>query len=95
MAVGSGDIEELERLLSTEEGLGHLRVKKRGDSVTLCSGEGTDKQDHARLTQLRPGTWGLSFPHHSGRWERTPFVGSMRDLIATLVNDFSFYLDPW
>ncbi len=95
MAVSPNDVEELERLLRCEEGLDHLRANKRGDSITICSSSGADQQKHARLTKLGPATWGLSFPHHSGRWERTPFVGPMDELVATLVHDFSFHLDAW
>lgn len=95
MAVGPTDLRELERLLNCEEGLDHLRVKKLGGSITICSADGTDEEKHARLTQLGRATWGLSFPHHTGRWERTPFVGSMQELVATLVRDFSFYLEHW
>lgn len=97
MTVGPKDVEELERLLRCEEGFDHLRANKRGDSITICSSSsgGADQQKHARLTKLSPATWGLSFPHHSGRWERTPFVGPMDELVATLVHDFSFHLEPW
>ncbi|MCP4591688.1 MAG: hypothetical protein GY842_13185 [bacterium] len=95
MAAGPKDLEELERLLSREEGLAHLRVKRRGDSLTICSGDQADEQKHARLTQLGRAAWGLSFPNHTGRWEQTPFVGPMKELVATLVGDFSFYLEPW
>ena len=95
MAVGPRDLEELEGLLSCEEGLDHLCAKKRGDFITIFSGDGTNEQKHARLTRLDRAIWGLSFPHHAGRWEQTPFVGSMQELVATLVRDFSFYLEPW
>ena len=95
MAVRPKDVEELERLVRSEEGLDHLRANKRGDSITIFSGSGADQQKHARLTNLGPTAWGLSFPHHSGRWERTPFVGPIDELVATLINDFSFHLESW
>lgn len=94
MAARQKDLEELERLL-TREGLDHLRANRRGESITICSGDGADQQKHARITKLGHKTWALSFPHHTGRWERTPFVGPMEELVATLVRDFSFYLEPW
>lgn len=95
MAVSPRDAEQLQQLLVADESLGHLRTKSRGDSITIFSGHGADQQKHARLTQLGPATWGLSLPRHTGRWERTPFVGSMDELVATLVRDFSFYLEQW
>jgi hypothetical protein len=46
-----------------------------------------------RFTALGRDIWGLSFPTHAGRWERTPFVGSMQEVFNTLITDFRFYLD--
>ena len=94
MVVGLTDMREIERLLSSE-GLDHLRVKKIGGSIVICSDDGTYEEKLARLTQLDRATWGLSFPHHTGRWEQVPFVGSMKELVTTLICDFSFHLEPW
>ena len=93
MAVDEFDVEALERILADTDGLDHLFVKKRGDSLTICSGGHRTPYRHARLSALGGGVWGLSFPHHSGRWERTPFIGTMDEVVGTLINDFGFYLD--
>lgn len=83
-------IEQLAKLPD----LRHMKVRKRGSSLILHSGTGRDdEQKHARLTHLSASTWGLSFPHHSGGWEKTPFVGSPAELLDTLVSDFAFYLE--
>jgi len=86
--------EQLEDLLAGESALSHLQIKKRGASLSLHSGQSPNENKHARFTHLRGPIWGLSFPHHSGRWETTPFTGSLEELLQTLVNDFSFFLDP-
>ncbi len=91
MLVDSNDVEALEALLARHRSLGHLRVKKRGNSLTIVSGDPPHK--HARITALGRGIWGLSLPRHMGRWERTPFVGTMEQVIDTLTTDFRFYLD--
>lgn len=93
MTVDELDIEALEAIVAASDGLEHLFVKKRGDSLTICSGDRSNPYRHARLTNLGANVWGLSFPHHSGRWERSPFIGSMDELATTLVNHFAFYLD--
>jgi hypothetical protein len=93
MALEPEDTEELEELLARHEGGAHLRVKKRGDSLTIYSGEAPHTVLHARITHLGRGQWGLSFPRHTGRWERTPFVDTMEEIMATLISDFGFYLD--
>lgn len=93
MAIDEFDVVALEAILEGKAGLDHLFVKKRSDSLTICSGERRSPCRHARLTALGGGIWGLSFPpHHTGRWERTPFVGTMEDVTATLINQFGFYL---
>lgn len=93
MALLPKDTEELEQLLAKHDGLGHLWVKKHGDSLTIHSGDVGDPHAHARITHLGRQQWGLSLPRHTGRWERTPFVGSMAEVIDTLITDFSFYLE--
>jgi len=93
MALEPEDAEELEELLARHEQLGHLRVKKRGDSLTIYSGEALDPHLRARLTHLGRGDWGLSLPRHTGRWERTPFMGTMEKVVATLISDLGFYLE--
>ena len=92
MVVDEFDLETLEAILADTAGLDHLFAKKRGDSLTICSGERRSPYRHARLTALGGGVWGLSFPQHTGRWERTPFVGTMEDVTRTLITQFGFYL---
>ena len=93
MALEPEDAEKLEELLARHEWRVHLRVKRRGDSLTIYSGEAPHSVLHARITHLGGGQWGLSVPLHTGRWERTPFVDTMEDVIATLIADFRFYLE--
>jgi len=82
-------------LLHAHQGLDHLNIRKRGKSLTLCSGPDDNIQQHARLINRGPDFWQLSFPNHTGRWEPTPFIGSMDDLVDTLVNDFGFHLEHY
>ena len=92
MALDTGDAEELKELLARDERLNHLCVKRRGDSLTMVSSLSSDIEKHARLTHLGRDQWGLSLPRHTGRWERTPFTGTMEALVGTLQTDFSWYL---
>jgi hypothetical protein len=32
---------------------------------------------------------------HRGRWEPTPFLGTWRELLMQLIDDFGFVLVPW
>lgn len=85
----------LGELLERHEKLEHLCVKKWGKHLTLYSNEGKEQHNHARLTWLGGQSWGLSLPNWIGRWERTPFMGTMKEIIETLVEDLGFHLEPW
>ncbi len=91
MDVDIEEVEALEALLGRDAAFKHLYVKKHGKSLKICSGD--PPWPHARITALGRDTWGLSFPTHTGRWERTPFVGTMEEVTDTLINNFGFYLD--
>ena len=46
--------DDLEDLIDSHDGLDHLRVRKRVDSLYLYSGVGPNRQNHARLTCVAP-----------------------------------------
>jgi len=66
----------LRRLLA-DRGLNHLSVTKRGKALTIRSGSDPE----VRLTHLEGKSWRLDFHHHSGRWDQTPFVGDVEEMV--------------
>jgi hypothetical protein len=66
----------LRRVLA-DRGLTHLRVIKRGKALTIRS----DSEPEVRLRCLAHGAWQLDFYHHSGRWDVTPFVGDLAEMV--------------
>lgn len=86
---------ELERRCAGDDTLQHLRIQKYGKSLTLLSGPNDDAQKHARFTHIAGSTWGLSFPRHTSKWEKTPFTGTLDELVETLVTNFPFYLEAY
>ena len=87
-------VSHLERLLAAQDGLGHLAVKRRGRSLTLCSEDAYGPTRHAKLDWLGAELWGLSLPTHTGRWENTPFTGSLDELLQILTQMLPFHLAP-
>ena len=87
--------EELEGFLPDYPELEHIEVRRHGKSLILCSGQKDDRQDHARFTCLGRNEWGLSFPNRSGRWEKTPIIDTLENLLSFVVKNFSFYLQRW
>ena len=50
----------------------------------------------ARLHPLRDATtYGLSFHHHSGRWEPMPFSGDLAHMAIVIVQTLGAYLARW
>lgn len=84
--------EDLRQLLAGFDGLEHLQVKCRGKSLTLYSAGSEGTIDHARFTWLGGAMWGLSLPRHMGRWEKTPFMGSLEELMQILTQMLGFHL---
>ena len=87
----------LQRSLNAYRGFDHLRVKKRGQSLTIFSGKPDDPWLHARLSRKTKSSnlWALSLPNHRGRWERTPYVGNIQELTEMLVRDFPFHFQDF
>ena len=71
----------------------HLLVKKYGSSLIIYSLDVQKHvQKHARMTHLGVDQWGLSFPRYTGRWEKTPFQGSILELWEIILKNFPFLL---
>ncbi len=88
------DAEDLQMLVASREGLDHIVVKKHGKSLKLMS-EGPDRlEPHARFTRIGRDRWRLDLPSHTGRWEQTPFSGSMDELLDTLIGQLGWHLEP-
>ena len=68
-----------------------MYVRVHGDHLILGRAEKTpstpetENLDRVRLTRLSASTYGLSVRRHTGRWERTPFSGRMKDMVDTII----------
>jgi hypothetical protein len=76
-----------------DQGLSHLRVRRRADALTLESGPDDDPFPHAKLRRRGADIWQLYMPTRS-RWEATPFCATRDELLAMLVADFGWALAP-
>jgi hypothetical protein len=69
---------------------GHLRARKYGATVIVESGPADDAYKHLRLTGDGVHVWLLHMADHRGRWEPTPFRGSLDELVTLVADTF-----PW
>ena len=77
-----------------------IRADGRHDHVTVRAERGflyvdVDEEPIVRLEPLSGNRYGLSFHHHSGRWEPTPFTGDLGRLARVLTTEFGAYLDSY
>ena len=77
-----------------------IRADGRHDHVTVRAERGclyvdVDENPVVRLEPLSGNTYGLSFHHHSGRWEPTPFTGDLSYLASVLTAEFGAYLNSY
>jgi hypothetical protein len=54
-----------------------------------------EKDDRVRLTRLSASAYGLSVKRHTGRWERTPFSGSMEEMVDIMLGCMQHLVAPY
>ena len=86
MAIDIEDAADELRELLTKRGWTHLRVTKRGKALTIVSGPEDDPDPEVRLSHVGRDGWRLDFAHHTGRWEQTPFVGDLAEMLDTAAS---------
>ena len=73
-----------------ERELYHLSVDKRGANIVVYSSGENGKENRCRFTYIKTGLFVLNMANHSGRWEATPFEGSLDALLEMVIEQF-----PW
>ncbi len=82
---------ELQRLLDEQESTAGMYVRIHGQHLIVgredSGGPNEDDQrdDRVRLTSLHARRYGLSVKRNTGRWERTPFSGTIAEMVQTIL----------
>lgn len=90
----------LERLLERDHLTAGMCVRVHGENLTVGrpeptgAGEVPKPDDRVRLTRLSKSTWGLSVKRHTGRWERTPFSGTLKQMVGTMHSFMQHLVGP-
>ena len=91
----------LGRLLEQSDLTAGMSVRVRGDHLLLgrdemgTPGGKSETVDRVRLTRLTATRYGLSVRRHTGRWERTPFSGSMPEIVEVMRTYMQHLVVPW
>jgi hypothetical protein len=51
--------------------------------------------ESVRLTRLTSSTYGLSVRRHNGRWERTPFSGTLKEMVEAIHTYMQHLVAEW
>lgn len=86
--LASEDADRLTEAIRTLGSFSHVTVQAQRGFLYVH----VDEEPIARLARLAPDHYGLSFHHHTGRWEQTPFAGDLSQLASALVNEFGAFL---
>lgn len=84
----------LEDLVRLHGGLDHLAVRRHGASLVLYTRLGDVNINRARLTAVSRTRWRLDMPVHTGRWQPTPFVGSLTEVFRILTSELAPLMGP-
>jgi hypothetical protein len=85
-------------LLEGNELTAGICVRIHGDHLILArSGTGTETEasDRVRLTRLSASRYGLSVKRHTGRWERTPFSGTLTEMVKVMHTFMQHLVAAW
>ncbi|MBI5722700.1 MAG: hypothetical protein HZA50_01990 [Planctomycetes bacterium] len=82
---------KLKGLLDAHQPTAGMYVRAHGDHLLLGRQEPVgpngqlENDDRVRLTLLSTATYGLSVKRHTGRWERTPFTGTLEEMVDIIL----------
>ncbi len=92
---------KLTNLLESHEATSGMYVLLRGKNLVLGRRErfapdgAEENDDRLRLTRLTSSMYGLGVKRHTGRWERTPFAGSLDDMVEAILGFMPHLVGPY
>lgn len=85
------DTAEIAALLEKYQ-LRHLKVSGRGRHLVVYDEYQGEKMPRVRFTRIGQDRYQLGIANHRGKWEPTPFTGSISELFDTLIRELSWLL---
>jgi hypothetical protein len=93
-------LRRLKALVDDDDVTAGLLVRAHGENLLLAREDTGAKgevvrDDRVRLTRLSATRWGLSVKRHTGRWERTPFMGTIEEMVDALRTFMQHLVAPY
>lgn len=77
------------------KGYNYLKTVARGSNIIIYTEENGEKVNRFRLTKIKADTFLLGMADSRGRWEPTPYEGSIKELISMIIEQFPWVLVKW
>ncbi len=93
--------QQLIELLGQHPVTSGMSIRIHGDHLVLGRRDTAAPQtkpeddDRVRLTRLSNRTYGLSVKRHTGRWEKTPFSGSLDEMVDSIHSFMQHLVAPY
>ena len=88
----------LSRLLEKSPATAGMYVRVHGKNLIVgreeTFGGEVEKVDRVRFTRINQVHYELAVKRHTGRWERTPFGGSLEDVVAAVQGALPYLVAP-
>lgn len=91
----------LSTLLASDSLTADLQVRVHGANLVIAREEpfGPDGEpkldDRIRFTKIGRDLFGLSVRRHTGRWEKTPFQGTLGELVEVMKGVMQHLIAKW
>ena len=92
---------KLKGLLEAHKPTAGMYVRVHGDHLIVGRQEALgpngqlENEDRVRLTRLSASAYGLSVKRHTGRWERTPFAGTIDEMVDVILSCMQHLVAPY
>ena len=92
--------DELTHLIESSPTTKGLLLRVHGKTLTLSRppsplDDATNIDARVRLTHLGGDDFGLSVLRHTGKWEKTPFMGSLEELFEVIRGPMQHLIADW
>jgi hypothetical protein len=74
------------------KGLTHLKVTARTSNIVIYSEHGKEKENRCRFVKMQGNAYNLHMADHKGKWEPTPYTGTIDELVELITIQFGWAL---
>jgi hypothetical protein len=78
-----------------DAGLTHLKTALRGKNISIYSEFEGSRENRCRFSQISGLDFALGMADHNGKWEYTPFEGTIDELLEMVMTQFNWVLSDY